>query len=52
MELRKKSRSRNGKLVNIGNADSDGATVNNWNPRNSNGHVGFFLSRSVAEKRP
>jgi hypothetical protein len=39
-------RSRFGELVDVGLADSDGAYVDGWYPRNSNGRVGFFLSRS------
>ena len=40
--------SSNGKLVNVGNFDRDGANVNDWNPRNSNDDIGVVLSRSVA----
>lgn len=37
----------NGKLVNFGNADVNGANVNDWNPKDRSANDGFFLSRSV-----
>jgi hypothetical protein len=47
--LCKERRSRNGNLVNFGDADEDGANLNDWNPQNANDNIGFFLSRSVNE---
>jgi hypothetical protein len=40
------SRSRDGDLVNLGNADSDGACLHSWHPKYANVSIGFFLSRS------
>jgi hypothetical protein len=37
--------------VNFGNADENGAKVNDWNPKNTDEYAGFFLSRSVMRKR-
>jgi hypothetical protein len=34
-----------GNLVNVGNADTKGANVNNWKPENSNDNLGVVLSR-------
>lgn len=40
-------RNSDGKLVNVGNFDADGANLNSWNPDNSNGNIGVSFSRSL-----
>jgi len=53
MESRNNALSSNGNIVNIGNADSSGVNVNNWNPDNHNDNIGVCSSRSISfvEKR-
>lgn len=38
-------------LVNVGNADADGANVNRWNPKNRNDEIGVSLSRRAVSFR-
>jgi len=39
-----------GNPVNVGNADTKGANVNNWKPENSNDNIGVVLSRKFHQK--
>jgi hypothetical protein len=41
----------NGNLVNVGNADTKGVNVNNWNPDNSNDNIGVVLSRKFCKSK-
>ena len=47
---KRKRRNSDGNLVNVGNADADGANVNRWNPDNSNDNLGVAFSRSFGPR--
>ena len=46
-EYKKTRRDSSGKLVNVGNFDSEGVNVNRNNPDNSNDNLGVAFSRSL-----
>lgn len=46
-KCKKIRRNSDGKLVNVGNFDSNGANLNDWNPDNSNDNIGVSFSRSL-----
>jgi hypothetical protein len=47
-EKHKETLSSNGKLVNFGNSNANGANVNRNHPRNSNSNLQRFFFRSLA----
>ncbi len=47
--VKRKVRSPDGNLVNLGNFDSKGVNGNKWKPDNRDDDIGVSLSRSVAE---
>gem|GEM_PF-3719970 len=47
-EHKKRRRDSDGKLVNVGNFDSDGVNVNRNTPDNSNDNLGVCFSRSLS----
>lgn len=46
-KCKKKRRDSDGKLVNVGNFNANGANVNRWTPDNVNDNLGLIFSRSL-----